>query len=81
MFLLASFPPVFSALRFVSQLPLQAANIGKALQFLRKVIFVQDGVGSVLHHFQGHGPEDRGKLIDAFRSGERESSVIKNHNK
>lgn len=37
---------------------LQAANIGEALQFLRKVIFVQDRVSSVLHHLQGHCPED-----------------------
>lgn len=67
----------FSVLRFVSQLPSQAADIGKALQFLRKVIFIQNRVSTVLHHFQRHGPKDRGKLIDAFRSGKRESSVIK----
>lgn len=71
---------VFSVLRFVTQLPLQAADIGKALQFLRKVIFIQNRISTVLHHFQRHGPKDRGKLIDAFRSGKRESSVIKNRN-
>lgn len=80
LFLIAPFQLSFSSLGFVSQLPLQAADIGKALQFLRKVIFVQDRVSTVLHHFQRHGPKDRGKLIDAFRSGERESSVIKNPN-
>lgn len=69
---LAPFQLSFSSLRFVPQLPLQAANIGKALQFLRKVIFVEDRVSTMLHHFERHGPKDRGKLIDAFRSGERE---------
>lgn len=59
---------------------LQAADIGKALQFLRKVIFVQDGVSTMLHHFERHGPKNRGKLIDAFRSGEKEGSIIKNSN-
>lgn len=37
---------------------LQAADVGKALQFLRKVIFVQDRVSSVLHHLQRHRPKD-----------------------
>lgn len=51
LFLIAPFQLSFSSLGFVSQLPLQAADIGKALQFLRKVIFVQDRVSTVLHHF------------------------------
>lgn len=45
----------------------QAADVGKALQFLREVIFVEHGVSSVLHHLEGHRPEDGSKLIDAFR--------------
>lgn len=36
----------------------QAADVGEALQFLGKVIFVQDRVSSVLHHLERHRPED-----------------------
>lgn len=37
---------------------LQAADVGEALQFLGKVIFVQDRVSAVLHHLQRHCPKD-----------------------
>lgn len=30
----------------------------------------------MLHHFQGHGPKDRGELVDALGPGERESHGI-----
>lgn len=46
---------------------LQASNIGKTLQFFREIIFVQDWICSVLHHFQRHGSKDRGKLVNALR--------------
>lgn len=81
-FLAAPSQLAFPPLAVVSQLPSQAADVGEALQFLRKVVFVEDGVSAVLHHFQGHGPKDRGEFVDAFGPGERESHGIKDpHNR
>lgn len=45
----------------------QAADVGEALQLLRKVVFVQDRVSSVLHHLKRHCPKDGGELVDALR--------------
>lgn len=46
--------------------PLQAADVGETFQLLGKVVFVEDGVGAVFHHLQGHGAEHAGEFIDAF---------------
>lgn len=47
----------------------QAADVGETLELLRKVVLVQHGVCSVLHHLERHRPKDRSELVDALRPG------------
>ena len=46
----------------------EAADVGEALELLREVVLVEDWIGAVLDHLQGHRAEHRCKLVDAFRS-------------
>lgn len=45
----------------------EAADVGKALELLREVVFIEHRVGAVLHHLQRHGSKNRSKLVDALR--------------
>jgi len=51
---------------------LQAADIGKALELLWKVVFIEHWVCTVLYHLQRHCSEHRRKLVDALGPTEEE---------
>lgn len=59
----------------------QTADVGEALELLRKIVFVEHRVRTVFHHLQRHCTENRCKLVDALRSGGRNTSyLLKKHN-